>query len=250
MIKRISAIFILISTFFFSSSELMAQKKAELRFSDQEFSKERCVGESCALVFLTWPEAVEKNEIAVKINQIVESELLAMIGGDSLSQSLDDAAGLFFASFEEVIQEYPDSPGGWSIEIAAQITNETDQMITFLLNGYSYGGGAHPNSSQYFLNFDKLIGELLTHDQLIIDSDRLLVEVEAAFRAFHQIPVGDDLEDHGFFIPEFGFFLPSTFGFQDGDFVLIYNPYEIGPYVLGSTELRFTREELGGIVRF
>jgi len=241
---------LLFSATFLFSSKLIAQKKSELRFSNKEFSKEMCVGESCAVVFLNWPKADEKNIIAVNINQVIESELLAMIGGDSLSQSLDDGARQFLDSFEEVIQEYPDSPGGWSIEIDAQITNETDRMITLLLNGYSYGGGAHPNSSQYFLNFDKLTGDLLTHDQLITDSVRLLAKVEAAFRTFHQISAEEKLEDHGFFIPESGFFLPSTLGFQDGDFVLIYNPYEIGPYVMGSTELRFTRAELGGIVRF
>lgn len=38
-------------------------------------------------------------------------------------------------------------------------------------------------------------------------------------------------------------------GFEDGKFDLTYIPYEIGPYVLGYTELEFGLQDLEGIVR-
>jgi hypothetical protein len=38
-------------------------------------------------------------------------------------------------------------------------------------------------------------------------------------------------------------------GFEGEEFVLFYNPYEIGPYVMGSTELNFSKEEIKGLVR-
>ncbi|WP_431012717.1 DUF3298 domain-containing protein, partial [Rahnella sp. PAMC25617] len=57
------------------------------------------------------------------------------------------------------------------------------------------------------------------------------------------------LEEAGFFLPETGFFLPNAMGYENGKFMLIYIPYEIGPYVMGYTELEFELKDLEGTVR-
>jgi hypothetical protein len=65
------------------------------------------------------------------------------------------------------------------------------------------------------------------------------------------VPANVRLEDDDrFFLPETGFFLANAMGFQDGNFWIVYVPYEIGPYAMGYTYLEFTKEELGGLVRW
>jgi hypothetical protein len=44
--------------------------------------------------------------------------------------------------------------------------------------------------------------------------------------------------------------LANAIGFKDNKFWVIYIPYEIGPYVLGYTELDFSREEVAKLVRW
>ena len=99
------------------------------------------------------------------------------------------------------------------------------------------------------MNFDKITGEYLNTGRVVLDSAKLLEIAEIAFRKHHQIPEGKSLEDQGFFLPETGFFLPNAMGYKEDKFWLIYIPYEIGPYVMGYTELEFSPEELSGIVR-
>ena len=84
----------------------------------------------------------------------------------------------------------------------------------------------------------------------MLDQQKMKVLAELAFRAFNEVDEGKSLaEDGRFFLPEAGFFLPNSMGFKDGKFHLIYNPYEIGPYVMGYTDLEFTLEEVRGLVR-
>jgi hypothetical protein len=81
--------------------------------------------------------------------------------------------------------------------------------------------------------------------------ESLLKLSEQKFRAYHQVEEGLSLSEDGrFFLPESGFFLANAMGFKDGKFWGIYKPYEIGPYVMGSTELEFSKEELASLVRW
>lgn len=244
-------IFSLIFLAFFSCSEpksVPVEEKAELTFSPQEFVKNTCIGESCASVSFTWPLA-KGSEIAAKINEAVDQQLLVYFHRDSVAPTLEAQAQLYLNSYEDFVNQFPDSPGGWSIEVNAKVSYESDSLLSIFFTEFNNSGGAHPNSSQYFMNFDKITGEVLSAEQVVLDSARLLEKAEIAFRKHHEVPEGKSLEDQGFFLPETGFFLPKAMGYKDGKFWLIYIPYEIGAYVIGYTELSFTPEELKEIIR-
>lgn len=236
---------------FFSCSEpktVPVVEETELTFSTQEFVKNTCIGESCASVSFTWLLA-GGIEIAAKINEAIDQQLLVYFGRDSVAPTLEANAQLYLNSYEDFVNQFPDSPGGWSIEITAQVSYESDSLLSIFFTEFNNSGGAHPNSSQFFMNFDKTTGEYLSSGRVVLDSVKLLEKAEVAFRKHHEVPEGKSLEDQGFFLPETGFFLPGAMGYKDGEFKLIYIPYEIGPFVMGYTELSFTPEELTGIVR-
>lgn len=230
-----------------TQSENYAEEK--LTFDLDSLVQETCVGQECARLRLIWPVA-KGNSNAVKINEAIHGQLLGFLQiGDEPWINLDSAATHFLTSFEEFNQEFPDSNGDWEIEVKGKLSHESDRTISIFFEQYNYLGGAHPNSMVAFLNFEKKSGEYLSPDQLVLDQAKVTQLAEQKFRLFHEVPEGVSLVDDGrFFLPETGFFLANAMGFKDGKFWIIYVPYEIGPYVLGYTEIQYTQEELGDAV--
>ncbi|EAZ81007.1 DUF3298 and DUF4163 domain-containing protein [Algoriphagus machipongonensis] len=225
------------------------ESKKELVFHTTEFSAESCEDEKCAKVFVSYPVAAE-TEVGKRINDEVMNHLMVYFRQDTVFADLKTASDDFIQSYEEFKKDFPDAPGEWFNTINATKTYESDSLVSIEFSSSDFSGGAHPNSSVNYLIFSKTKGELLSKDQFILDQDKLLEKTRIAFREFHDIPMGVTIaEDDRFFIPETGFFLPSAMGYEGDTFYLTYNPYEIGPYALGYTDLEIPLSELNGIVR-
>jgi hypothetical protein len=220
-----------------------------LTFRLDSLVRQSCPGENCAKLRLVWPVA-KGDARAAKINKAIEGQLSSYLQlGEETSSDLNAMAASFFNSFEEFKTEVPDSFGAWEIEVKAELSYESEHTISIYFEQYNYLGGAHPNSSVDFLNFDKNTGEYLPVDRLLLDEKKVRENVEQKFRTFHHVGKEQGLEaDDRFFLPETGFFLANAMGFREGRFWVIYVPYEIGPYALGYTELSFTKAEFDRMV--
>jgi hypothetical protein len=245
--RRLVLIF---SFLMFSCAPEKSSQESDLNISIKSFSKESCMDESCAKVNFTWPE-FEGGEIGNRINQAIQDQLLTYFYSDSEGITLEEQTDSYLNSFLETTADFPDMPGSWEMEINVEVSFDSLNVLTVFFGEYNYSGGAHPNSSNYFMSFDCSNGEFLSIDRLILDQPKLLALAEKAFREFHEVDEDISLEESGlFFLPETGFFLPNAMGFSGDKFQLIYIPYEIGPYAMGYTELEFSLDELKGIVRF
>jgi hypothetical protein len=163
---------------------------------------------------------------------------------------MEEQANIYLNIFKETIVDFPDMPGGWAIDVNAEVSFDSLNTVSIFFAEYNFSGGAHPNSSTYFMNFDRANGEFLSIDRLILDQVAMLALVGKAFREFHEVDQNTNIEaDDRFFLPETGFFFPNAMGFKEDKFQLIYITYEIGPYALGYTELEFPLDVLEGIVR-
>lgn len=240
---------VFIVTVLFFACNNSEQRETQLTFSKKTFSSERCIDDNCAKVEVSWPVA-ENVPAASLINEEIELQLLAYFQQDKTYINLDSAANDYLNSYEEFKSDFPDAPGGWSIEVNVEKTYESDSTLSFKFTEFNFSGGAHPNSSVYYMNFDKQSGEYLSIDRVVLDEEKILEIAEKAFRKHHEVEEGKSLEEAGFFLSETGFFLPNAMGYEDEKFHLTYIPYEIGPYVMGYTELEFELQDLGGIVRW
>ncbi|HSF53099.1 MAG TPA: DUF4163 domain-containing protein [Algoriphagus sp.] len=221
-----------------------------LTFQMDSLQKETCVGENCAKLSLSWPVA-SGSESAEKINLAIQEQMTMLIQTGEDLAPFDSLVQRYFRSFEEFKTEFPDSFGGWEIEANGKVSYESDSTLSIHFTQFTFLGGAHPNSTVSFLNFDPRSGEALSDDRLILNDSAFFELTQKKFREFHQVAEGVSIADDGrFFLPETGFFLANAKGFKDGKFWVIYAPYEIGPYAMGYTELEFTFEELKGIVRW
>lgn len=115
--------------------------------------------------------------------------------------------------------------------------NRRDGIISILLGEYLYMGGAHGLHTSTFLNFDEETGRLLTLNDLVSDTVKLAALNREAFKVFWGTK-GAEVSPESLFVTMDRLPLPKNIGFDERGVVMIYNPYEIAPYVFG--ESRYT----------
>ncbi|MCH6235905.1 DUF3298 and DUF4163 domain-containing protein [Cognataquiflexum rubidum] len=222
-----------------------------LDFQQKTFEKVDCAGQDCAKVSLSYPFFSSPSESADFLNAHVEQQLVMFlnIGENQKIVPLDSAVTTFLDSYVAFREDF-DSPQEWEITVDSKVTFQSPTLISIVFDTFSFTGGAHPNTYKMYLNFDVGKNAPMKNDELILDKKGLLTLAETKFKDYHDVPDSVSLEKDGSFFLENDkdFFLPAAMGFEGEEFVLFFNPYEIGPYVMGSTELRFTREEIKGLV--
>jgi hypothetical protein len=239
-------------SFIFYSCQSGKKEVDSLRFEPKLLEKDSCLGNECTRVRLAYPYFVGDGESSDFLNAHVEQQMVMFlnIGESQEIVPLDSAVSSFLNSYLEFKKEF-DSPQEWEITVDAKVTLQCQKMICIAFDTFSFTGGAHPNSYRMYLNFDLNKNSPVKNEDLVLDKANLMRLAESKFKKYYDVDELTSLSEDNRFFLENGkdFFLPAAMGFEDEEFVLYYNPYEIGPYVMGPTELRFTMEEVKGLVR-
>lgn len=116
------------------------------------------------------------------------------------------------------------------------IVVDTGRMfLTYRLEESHYTGGAHPNSSVRYLNFDAR-GLVTVAD--LFGEDKLEVLKEVVFETLllkEGVKTAEELEKKSYF-PEF-FHVSDDFYVKGDSIVFVYSPYEIAAYSQGVVEI-------------
>jgi hypothetical protein len=237
---------LLFFTWFFSCQ---SKDPSIIKFEIKTIEENRCVEEVCASVKLNYLYYLDQSEAASQINSEIESMLIKAIALDEPEESLSLAVSNFLDSFELFAHDYG-SFSDWYIEADVQESFQNAKLITVLTNSSSFLGGAHPNSYQNLVNFEKSSGNVIPLKLLMTNAGKLLEVVEKKFRNQYEVDPNQSLEEDGrFFLKnDKHFFLPMNMGFTENGLRVIYNPYEIGPYVMGYTIIDLPWEEAEGLV--
>lgn len=232
------------------------REKADiLGFKEAVYQKSACVGEeeTCAEVKINYPEFTGPRELSSWLNLHVKEQLLMYLTwGETATaaDSLGAAADMFLDEFVAYGTEFPESVHGWFNQVEGKVNVLEGNLLSMVFSNSTYTGGAHPNHTVLFMNFDLEERYLLKNGDIILDEPALFKMAEEAFREYHEVDPEVSLEEDGrFFLQEGSFFLPKAMGYEDGNFIMVYNSYEIGPYSMGQTELSFPLKDLKGIVR-
>lgn len=140
----------------------------------------------------------------------------------------------------------------WSLSRSATYLYSDAKLVSVVVTSEAYLGGAHGSSDVTFLVFDGQTGRRLELRDIVSDESLpvLLKASEAEFRRIRQIPNGQSLVDAGFdFAPDGVFKLPANFAVSGSGLHLHYNAYEVGPYVMGATDVVVPMEVLSAIAR-
>ncbi len=198
-------------------------------------------------------------EIRDSLNaQIAEAVKEFLVTDD---EDLDHAATSFVSSCKadltDLVAQMDDpitsAQEAWTSEVGYDIKQNANDILSIGLSNYLNQGGAHPNITQLFLNFDVKTGKQLTlrdvlpagrwadfevkEKQWLIDhqSDVLFEESLSEFKAYVLNPTDGPTDQY---IDDAIFYLtPDAIG-------IFYNPYAIAPYVAGPIAVEIPRSEL------
>jgi hypothetical protein len=204
----------------------------------------------CGGVDLRFPvfSAVDagNDSIARLLTSRVIDAIAQEMGGPDMERAtnLAEATQRFIAEYEDFLSDFPESEQRWTMQGTATVT-AMDSIACIEVATSSYMGGAHPLSYTTYVLADMRTGKFLTLTDLTADTTRLKTRAEAAFRKQAGLAPGASLtEGTEYWFDGDAFMLPANIGLTADSVVLYYNPYEIGPYVLGSTVVTLPRTVL------
>lgn len=155
---------------------------------------------------------------------------------------------LFLDLDEDDIAILNDSAAGKYILEADYLKKESDiGMTAYVLNTYEFTGGAHGNPGMVTLNYDASGKRIYIKDLLKRDSQNLaglslmvqeklldLVEGDASMLFLDGVrPVYENF---------------SNFYFDNDNLVFLFPPYQVGPYSMGTVEIKMPIEEVFGYI--
>jgi hypothetical protein len=225
--------------------------RGTINFNSQTFSKKAgCENEEakCLEITFTYPEANSGNSaIQDSLNAFIQQYLSGLLSMDEgMGGTLEEQADRAAADFKEFITEFPDDFGQWAYECNGDVILNNGNLVSLSFSEYSFTGGAHPNSSTTLATFDAATGKRLTLEDLVEDMEKLNRLGEQYFREARELGPEEDLAELGFDFPDGNFFLPAdNFAKTTDGILFIFNPYTVGPYVMGPTEFEIPDSESG-----
>lgn len=171
--------------------------------------------------------------------------------GEKKSADMEAFANNFFSDYQNFRKEFPKAPQFWSVERIVEVLAETPKLLSISQDESTFMGGAHPNSSRTLVSLNPATGApYALKDLLAGDFQAKLNELgEKAFHIVREIPTGQSLEAAGFDFGGGPFRLNDNFAATPEGLLFFFNSYEIGPYVMGPTEVLIPYAQLKGMMR-
>lgn len=203
----------------------------------------------CASVEFNYPVfSGSKNLPAIGIlNSYINTALLDEYP-DSAMASIDELGRDFIKEYENFLAEFTDYSIGWALERDIKVAFKDRNTISLEFFEYSFMGGAHPNTAKTYQSFNLKTGEkIVIQDSTILNQLTKIAEKE--FRRMRNIPDDKPPSNAGFWFEKDEFYLNDNFAIIDEGLIFYFNPYEIGPYALGPTEILLKGDQLGDIIK-
>ncbi len=118
-------------------------------------------------------------------------------------------------------------------------------IVNYILDQYTYSGGAHGNTLVTCRNYSSYNGDLITLNDIFIPgyNEFLKPVLLEALKKKTQSANGDDLRSKGFLTMS-GIYVPENYIIKSDTLKFIFNQYEIAPYSSGIIELLVPMSEL------
>jgi hypothetical protein len=220
------------------------EKTIENRFSHSTWvykkSYQDCLpkNDDCTYIRFEYPEFLDmgSDQVLKSLQSNIESILLTDLAGTNPQTS----AEIFIQDYADFLSESDeDYVVGWYDERYMQWVYTSPKMVSLMFVWNSYYGGAHPNVTITYYNYDPVTGKKMElKDVFTSDGLASLQELaEQEFRVVRELDPEENLEEAGFWFDEGRFELSNNFTFTDSGILFYYNPYEIASYADGPTEV-------------
>lgn len=123
------------------------------------------------------------------------------------------------------------------------LSEQTQQYVTYISEGYMYTGGAHPLPWYSGTTFSKIDGSIVGYDMFNHPED-LIDLISENIRTQYFEPFNTEEEEY-LFDPDEPFQLPTNLPWIETDSVVFcYGPYEIAPYAAGMPLCKISKNAL------
>ena len=194
---------------------------------------------------VTFP--VFKNEA---LNNAIRRRVTDYISEGEPTINYADMANSFVNGYDDYVKENKGTTEYWFLMVDIGVLYQNPNYIALQYMNSDFSGGAHPNTSLYFINYNPKTNHTLTLDSLIDNNKKpkLVSLAEKIFREDEKLTPTQPLEGKYFFA-DGKFVLPDNFYVNEKGLVFVYNQYEIKAYVYGTTEITIPFSLLKGIAK-
>lgn len=238
--------------FFLGLLLLSCSQTDSLNYTTESFTEQQlaiCKDETCSSILIEYPVFVGEEAVVGRLNEEIQQYIIQslFLGEESnaSAKNIEEAATDFIMAYRDYQADIPSAidHGGYEADIT--ITPYTSENLLCLeTHHYLYTGGAHGYGGVTFRNFDPASGDEIKIEELFSDYSGFIEEAEAAFRKANEIPSEENINASGFWFENEQFHLPQSIGLTQNHIILVYNPYEIGPYAEGAIELKLPLEKI------
>ncbi|MBI5916459.1 MAG: DUF3298 and DUF4163 domain-containing protein [Bacteroidetes bacterium] len=208
---------------------------------------------NCVEISLRYPKIKEGSEALKPIVDAWATDFMTGMVGyaeepDNLPP-LEEAIQAFVNMHDEMVKEMPDGPLYYTAETKDTVLLNDGKHLTLRMDGYTYVGGAHGNSTSIVATWDVATAQKVTLDQLVTDLGALQQLAEKKFREVKAEVFKPESEGGwGFNFDESNpFKLADNTGLVKDGIYFCYVPYEVGAYAMGSTEFVIPFAEIQNI---
>ncbi len=186
-------------------------------------------------VRLLYPQIEESSSTPLEIRESMNAQIISAV-----------------KEFHTTCTEDP-TEGAWTSEVGYDIKQNSNGILSIGLSNYLNQGGAHPNITQLFLNFDVKTGKQLSLRDILDPAKLTVFEVkekqwlvnneadqlfEESLIEFQEYVANPADEQTNRYIDDAIFYTtPDAIG-------IFYNPYLIAPYVAGPIAVEILRNEI------
>lgn len=231
--------------------KIVGEKSQNLTFEDVKYQKtyKRCNPDTgaCTYIRITYSK-VKDGQGKDQINRIIWDSLLKSVNyGELEFNNLDSLATHFFADYENLKKEFPETAEQF-IELIGKKDFENNKILTYSVTSFTFFGGAHPNSFLSYLNIYKDSPHCATLNDIFKPGfeNALNKIIEAKFRWQKKLDASKPLTNGGLFEDKIAY--NTNFAFLGDKIRFYYNPYEIAPYAMGGITIEIPLSELKDIL--
>ncbi|MES2779636.1 MAG: DUF3298 domain-containing protein [Bacteroidota bacterium] len=198
----------------------------------------------CTYIEFTYPKF--SNASGVLADSLNTMILNAFGNAEKNLFSPDSVQQDFLATYTTFKKKEKNYNTPWTVEKSLTVLNQNPKWLTLLYNENTFTGGAHPNSYEVYSVIEKSSGrKMILTDFFDSTSMYKLIDLgETQFRSVRGINPNQSLEDAGYWFENNRFQLNNNFYMHEEGITFFYNTYEIGPYVIGSTEITIPANKL------
>ena len=257
-IRNLSLVVLLLSLFTWNACQKNTKPKNDVALAPevetQQFRKQQGTDcdsvyedrTNCAYIDFQYPVvAAGSQALKDSVAKYVNGYLIGILTGGSPEENvkaatLEEGAKVFFDTHKGF--EGSAMYGGFTASSGTDVIRRDSQYLSIAISGDTYQGGAHGSQTSLFATFDVITGHKLTWDDVVNDKAALKMLAESFFRRERA-----DIFREGFEFDEtFQFALPQNFALAESGIYCQYDPYEVAPYAMGSTNFVLPYREMDG----